>query len=121
MHNGECLADFFIAFPMPIEWFFSQFAGSKFDFNIVLSAIGNRQDTKARISILPSSGEGIKCLRYNFYTFVDTLSFLSSSLEKCVDTLKKSGSDFPYLSKSGVYKTEQQREMLIQKGIYPYE
>ena len=48
--------------------------------------------------------------------FKDSLQFLNSSLEKLVDNLKVQG-DFPAMKQTFGHKTQ----LLLRKGVYPYD
>ena len=96
--------------------------GSRFDFHLILSSIARkRKFRKRRIRILPGSGESIKAISFGFFQFTDSLSFLSASLDNCVENLRKSKSEFPFLNKSKLFTCAAQRELLLRKGCYPHE
>ena len=79
-----------------------------------------------------TTGQKVKALAYNsekFRTltlgkvmFVDSLNLLNASLGELVSDLVKENHSFPILESSGIYETEEERDLLIKgKGIYPYE
>ena len=70
----------------------------------------------------------ISCIPYNFekyisfslgnLRFIDSLQFLNSSLQKLVENLSKEGGEkFQHLTR----EFPQNREILLKKGIYPYD
>ena len=52
--------------------------------------------------------------------FVDSNQFLSASLAELVDNLKKGGID-SFENMTGYFPESEDRELLLRKGVYPYE
>jgi len=49
------------------------------------------------------------------------MDFINCSLAGMVHDMTEINHDFPILRKSGLYKTDEQRRLLLRKGIFPYE
>lgn len=79
------------------------------------------------LSILPYNGENFRTISMNRYLFLDSLSFLQSSLSNLTETLKNSGHAYNILKQSTLVRHKKKRgfskeklDMVLQKGIYPY-
>ena len=73
------------------------------------------------INALPFNMEKFRTMQIGKIVFVDSIQMLSGSLSMLVTNLAKSGHDFPILSSSHIYTSEKQRQLLLRKGVYPYE
>ena len=62
----------------------------------------------------------IRTLNMWCYQFIDSLSFLDSSLDKVVNDLSAGDHDFPILKRSGVTKNQTQLDLIQRKGVFPY-
>jgi len=69
---------------------------------------------------MPHNTEKIRKLDINCYSFMDSMDFLAGSLADIAKDLVLSNHDFPLMKKVGIYKTEEQKELLLQKGVFPY-
>ena len=70
------------------------------------------------LSAIPLNTERFKTIRINNLELKDSLAFLDGSLEKLVQTLRKSDHSFPLLKQ--VVTKESRRKLLLRKGVYPY-
>ena len=60
---------------------------------------------------------GNECIKEMELRFIDSIKFMSSSLDSLVNNLAKGGHQFFGFESYN----DRQRKLLIQKGIYPYE
>ena len=94
---------------------------SGYDLHLIIQKI----DTKGITSVdaIPKSGEKFMSLTINnFYTFCDTMNFLSGSLDTLVKTLPKSH-PFRILKQSSLARRcgQENYKLLFEKWNYPYE
>ena len=107
-----------------IPVFFHNFRG--YDSHIVIQALANDERQQKRpIKVIGQGLEKFLLLEWGqHYQFKDTLQFLPGSLEKLGESLKAGGDqEFVYLNDMAdrMDYTEEQRTLLKQKGIYPYD
>jgi hypothetical protein len=101
-----------------IPLFCHNFSG--YDSHLILNAL--KPDPRiVAMKALPRNTEKFRVLEINYYTFLDSLSFLEGSLADLVDDLVRSGHDFPLIDQAGLCKTPEEKQLLLQKGVYPYE
>jgi len=94
------------------------FHNMAFDLNNFLLELIKSADDEKYINIVPENLEKFKSISDRNFTFLDTYSFLASSLETLVDNLKDKGAqNFKRL----IREFPDHYELLMQKGIYPYE
>ena len=80
-----------------------------------------------KIECIPSSStEKFTSFSVNNLQFIDSLSFIQASLETLVDNLSQSNinninSKFKHFNKGFKNMTDQQKILLTQKGVYPYD
>lgn len=77
------------------------------------------------LSILPYNGENFRTISLNRYIFLDSMSFLQSSLTTLTDNLKASNHDYGILTQSTLVQknnaiSNKKLKMMLQKGIFPY-
>lgn len=77
------------------------------------------------ISILPYNGENFRTITLNRYLFLDSMSFLQSSLSNLTETLHKSNHSYEILQQcslivEGNDVNQEKMEMLLEKGFFPY-
>ena len=95
---------------------------SGYDSHFVVKYYRQLLGREKRVKGLAYNGQKFRTLDIGRVSFVDSLSLLDASLGELVSDLVKEGHNFPILEASGIYETEEQRELLIRsKGIYPYE
>jgi hypothetical protein len=70
---------------------------------------------------LPRNSERFRTLTMNSYCFLDSMSFLNGSLAQVVESLRNSNHTFPLLDQSELYTNEEEKELMLRKGCYPYE
>ena len=98
--------------------FMHNFSG--YDSHLLIRHI-NKENAGSEIHALPYNSEKIRCLQWRKFVFKDSMQFLNSSLSTLVDDLRASGSDFKLLNKSGLCKNRTEKELLLRKGVFPYE
>ena len=107
-----------------IPVFFHNF--SHFDASFVVNALKfrNRDSPLFRghdqLSALAYNKSRFRSINIDVFSLRDSLPFLQGSLEKTVETLKKSHCSFDTLKNSSWLKTEEQAELLTRKGVFPY-
>lgn len=98
-----------------------------YDGNILVQAVAARVQrekestgsSSLQLSAIPLNTEHFKCLKINSTMLLDSMSFLGDSLDRLVQTLVASHHTFPLLKQW--LPEEKHREMLMRKGVYPYE
>ena len=92
--------------------------------------------SRYKIEGLANNGERFRTLKFGMFKFVDSLSFMDSSLEKIVQDLQAGEHTFPILRKSGLLGTDgvdaegnlaagdsmarRRLNLLTRKGVFPY-
>ena len=95
---------------------------SGFDSHFVIRYYRQLQGREKRVRGLAYNSEKFRTVDVGKMQFVDSLSLLDAGLGELVNDLVKEKHSFPILEASGIYDTEEQRELLVKsKGIYPYE
>lgn len=73
-----------------------------------------------KVNIVPETIEKYKSVSTEEFIFIDSFNFLSSSIEKLVEDLKKEGSEcFTRLKKH--FPVDKQFQLLLRKGVYFYD
>ena len=89
-----------------------------FDAHILCESVGEFKEY--RLSCIAQISERYVGFSLGNLRFLDSLQFLPSSLETLVQNLRQEGIEaFPHLLSE--FKERQQAELLVRKGIYPYE
>ena len=77
--------------------------------------------TNKRISALCYNTQKFRTIRWGRFLHMDSMSFVNSSLSAIVDTMRRSGEDFPLLRMSKLYKGSPEKfELLKHKGVFAY-
>lgn len=102
-----------------IPIFFHNLAG--YDVNFIVRALGKLKSGRVqKLEVMPHNTEKIRKLDFNSYSFMDSLDFLSGSLADITNDLVLSNHEFPLMEKIGIYQTEDQKRLLLRKGVFPY-
>jgi hypothetical protein len=102
---------------LKIVCFAHNFSG--YDSHLIVRELGKFPKDKVRISAIPLNTQKFKSIVINNrIVMLDSMSFLSDSLGKLVNTLVKSDHDFP-LVKQWISE-KRQSDLLLRKGVYPY-
>ena len=89
-----------------------------YDLHHMMSAIGKLKNKK--ISCIPNNMEKYISFSLDNLRFIDSVQFLNESLDTLVKNLaKQGGSRFQNLSKH--FPREEERDLLLRKGVYPYD
>ena len=84
----------------------------------MMSAIGKLKDKK--ISCIPNNMEKYISFSLDNLRIINSVQFLNESLDTLVNNLaKQGGSRFKNLSKH--FPREEERDLLLRKGVYPYD
>ncbi len=97
--------------------------GSKFDFNLLLDGLTDVMQRVQTMSGIASNSQKFKSFKVNNYRFLDSFSFLPSSLEVLTSSLKtKQDHSYVLLDQSGLYKKheEEKKKMMLEKGHFFY-
>ena len=94
---------------------------SGYDSHCLIKALPKiRSDRITSISAIPLNTQKFKCLEINSrILFLDSLAFLPDSLEKLTETLVASNHSFSLLRER--WPDERERNLLLRKGVYPYD
>lgn len=92
---------------------------SKFDMHFIIQALAKFPQQIKNISVLPYNGENFRTLRFNSFQFLDSLSFLPTSLAQLSYNLSQSDHHYPIMRQT--YLMQFGLERILQKGFFPYE
>ncbi len=73
-----------------------------------------------KLKIMPHNTEKVRKIDMNIFSFMDSLDFLSGSLADITKDLVASQHDFSLLRKAKLFETEEQKQCLLRKGVFPY-
>lgn len=99
--------------------------GSKYDFHFIIKALNNKKKVK-NIQILPYNGENFRTISFNSFIFLDSMSFLQSSLAKLSEDLTKTDNSYSILRQTYLVQTnnvfdKHKFKMVTGKSFFPYE
>jgi len=99
--------------------------GSKFDFHFIIKALNEKTDLK-NIHILPYNSEHFRTISFNSFLFLDSMSFLQSSLAKLSEDLSQTNNPYTILRQTDLVKTDGKLDrtklkMVLGKSYFPYE
>lgn len=100
--------------------------GSKYDFHFIIKALNNKPEVK-NINILPYNGENFRTISFNSFLFVDSMSFLQSSLAKLSEDLSKTSNPYSILRQTSLVEKDDKRfskqkyQLVLGKSFFPYE
>lgn len=104
--------------------------GSKYDFHFIVKALNNKKKVK-NINILPYNGENFRTISFNCFLFIDSMSFLQSSLAKLSSDLANTDNAYSILRQTYLVKSRQNYgrnvfslkkfNMVLGKSFFPYE
>lgn len=102
-----------------IPIFLHNFRG--YDCHLLIAALGSHKDLK--VSVIGQGMEKYLSLGFGDHlVFKDSLQFMQQSLESLVESLGKSGSaKFEHLRKAYSSLPDSSFDLLIRKGVYPYD
>lgn len=99
--------------------------GSKYDFHFIVKALNNKKGVR-NIQILPYNGENFRTISFNSFVFVDSMSFLQSSLAKLSEDLSKTDNSYSILRQTSLVETDDKFDknkfkLVTGKSFFPYE
>jgi len=92
---------------------------SKYDMHFIIQALAYVGKEITNISVLPYNGENFRTLKFNSFQFLDSLSFLPTSLAQLSHNLSQSQHDYKILKQTYLIKFGIER--ILHKGFFPYE
>ena len=100
--------------------------GSKYDFHFIIKSLNNRSDDVKNIYVLPYNGENFRTISFNCFMFLDSLSFLQSSLAQLSEDLSKTNTSYNILKQTYLVKTKghfdaNKFKLVLGKSFFPYE
>ncbi len=102
-----------------IPIFFHNLSG--YDINFIVKALSKVESGRIqKLEVMPHNTEKIRKMDINCFQFMDSMDFLSGSLAAITNDLVLSNHDFPLLAKTNMYETEEQKQLLLRKGVFPY-
>ena len=90
-----------------------------YDGHIIIQALQKLKEPSKNISIIANNFEKYMSFNIRQLKFIDSLNFLNSSLSSLVENMGKTIDVFPHLKKI-LRPNQEQGELLIRKGVYPY-
>lgn len=94
---------------------------SNYDAHFLLQAIVNYKDYIPNLNAMCFNSQKFRSISLDMFNFLDSMQFISDSLHNISSQLNTSNWDYKILRNSGIYATELQRELLLKKGVFPYE
>ena len=74
------------------------------------------------IRAIPINSQKFRTLEFSQFLFLDSLALLDAPLDKLVENLLHGNNyDLKVLKSSLIYETEEQKQLLLRKGVFPYE
>lgn len=92
---------------------------SKYDMHFITQALAHFPEQITNISVLPYNGENFRTLRINSFQFLDTMSFLPSSLAQLSFDLSQTNHNYDILKQT--YLNDFNLYQILHKGFFPYE
>ena len=94
---------------------------SGYDSHHLMQALVHSKRRHKNISGLGLNSEKMRTIQFGQFRFQDSMQFINSSLDSVVKDLTKSNHHFPLLKLAGMFQTDEQRDLLTRKGVFPYE
>lgn len=92
---------------------------SKYDMHFIIQAMSHFHDKIKNVNVLPYNGENFRTLRFNSFQFLDTMSFLPSSLSQLSFDLSQTEHEYRLIKQT--YLGQYSLEQVLHKGFFPYE
>lgn len=93
---------------------------SAYDLHLILKHMKSDERIKCTTA-LPKNMEKLRCLEINNYRFYDSYCLLGDSLDRLVKNLVLSKHKFNILKKCKIAENKNQFQLLLRKGVFPYE
>ena len=94
---------------------------SSYDAHFLLQAIVNHRDYIPNLSAMCFNSQKFRSISIDIFNFVDSMQFISDSLHNIAKQLYSSNWDYKIMENSGIYTTRTQKDLLMKKGVFPYE
>lgn len=99
---------------------------SFYDMHFIVQILPHFKERLRNIHILPYNSENFRCISFNCFQILDSLSFLQASLSSLSQDLFESGHDYPLLKQSTICSKNKVFDkeifsLLLQKNFFPYE
>ena len=94
---------------------------SNYDAHFLLQALVNHKDYIPNLSAMCFNSQKFRSITIDKFNFLDSTQFISDSLENVSKQLYASDWGYKILKNSGLYQTQHQKELLLKKGVFPYE
>ena len=94
-------------------------AALSYDVKNLLTTFAKKTKQKHVFKVLAKNREKFHCMYLDQFMFIDSYSFLQASLRVLTDSLKQKGEDY-FVHTRKYTRTEQQFQLLLQKGIMCY-
>jgi hypothetical protein len=114
-HNACNLNRNYKDFNIPV--YFHNMKG--FDGHLIIQALRKRNFTD--IDIIAQNFEKYMCIKFANFIILDSFAFLASSLDTLAGNLLKGGIGNFTHTFSNSELTEEQKNLIVKKGVYPYE
>jgi hypothetical protein len=94
---------------------------SNYDSHFLIQSLDKCMSRIHSLKFLPYNSERFRSMEINsFYVFLDSINMLTGSLASICSDLVASNHDFKIMRKLGMYKNDEEKSMLLRKGVYPY-
>ena len=94
---------------------------SNYDGHFLIQAITEYKKFIPNMKAMCFNSRRFRSISFDMFNFLDSLQFISDSLENITSQLVDSNWAYPILKNSDLYETETQRDLLLKKGVFPYE
>jgi len=99
--------------------------GSKYDFHFIVKAL-NKKTGVRNVNVLPFNTENFRTIGFNSYLFLDSMSFLQSSLAQLSSDLFQTNNSYNILRQTYLVKTNDvfsrvKFKLVLGKSFFPYE
>ena len=91
---------------------------SAYDMHFIISHLS--ATTFKNVSAMPFNTEKLRTLTLDSFKFLDSIHFLNGSLAAMVNNLDPKH-PFDLLKNANIYEDEEGKQLLLQKGVFPYE
>lgn len=88
-----------------------------YDSHFIIKALKNN----FKMSGIPANMEKFRTLSLDQFSLIDSNELMPGSLASLVETLRVSNHGFEFLDKMPFCQNADQKELLLRKGVYPYE
>ena len=94
---------------------------SNYDSHFLLQALTDYKDVIPNLQAMCFNSQRFRSISFDLFNFLDSMQFISDSLENISNQLLKSQWPYEVLKNSGLYANQYQKQLLLRKGVFPYE